>query len=192
MLDRLKALWRKATPDPAGPPPGRAALSGRGLLVFGHTGAVIRAEAALKKAGFPVEVKGPPPTLQSGCDMVVVFPLMEQAAVMRALHAAEIEPEQVVTAQDVLLEPVDLYQHKDFGEYLMVRAANMKITMDKRTRIIVNISGGGCPDVPWLAARLVGQCLDTAPEPRSLGQTLCCYSLQRAFEELRRLVACGL
>ena len=68
---------------------------------------------------------------------------------------------------------------------------NMKITVDCRDRLIVNISGGGCPDVPWLAHCLCGKTLDTAPEPLSMGQTLCCYSLQKAFEEIRRQLACG-
>ena len=52
---------------------------------------------------------------------------------------------------------------------------------------IVNVSGGGCPDVPYLAALLTGQCIGEAEEPRVKGQTLCSYSLQRAFEEARRL-----
>ena len=46
---------------------------------------------------------------------------------------------------------------------------------------------GGCPDVPYLAALLTGQCIGEAEEPRVKGQTLCSYSLQRAFEEARRL-----
>ena len=175
---------------PKNAPKPRQGVSERGFLVFGHTGAVIQAESCLKKAGFAVEVKGPPPSLHTGCDMVVVFPLMEQAGVMHCLHEAALAPEQVVTAQDVLLEPVSLFHSKDFGDYLMVRAANMKITADKRSRIIVNISGGGCPDVPYLAAQLVGQPLDSAPEPRTLGQTLCCYSLQLAFVALREQL-CG-
>jgi hypothetical protein len=75
---------------------------------------------------------------------------------------------------------------KDFGEYLMVRAANMKITVEKKGLRIVNVSGGGCPDVPYLAERLVGGKLSEVPEPRSLGSTLCGYALQLAYEELRR------
>ena len=94
---------------------------------------------------------------------------------------------QVLPLQDLLLEPVSLYHVKDFGDYLMVRAANMKITVDKRDLRIVNISGGGCPDVPYLAERLVGKTLQEAPEPRSLGSTLCGYALQLAYEEMRRL-----
>ena len=79
---------------------------------------------------------------------------------------------------------MDLYQVKDFGDWLMVRAANMKITVDKATRTVVNVSGGGCPDVPYLAARLIGLTLDEAPRPRDLGHTLCAYALELAHEEI--------
>ncbi|MGE9985549.1 DUF3343 domain-containing protein [Desulfovibrio sp. SGI.169] len=168
-----------------------AGLSDRGLLVFSHTGEVIQAERLLREAGFAVEVKGPPPRLRTGCDMVVVFPLISQAAVLERLKRAGIPPEQVVSAHDVLLEPVSLFQTRRLDRWLMVRAANMKITIDTTDERIVNISGGGCPDVPWLAQSLCGLRLAEAPEPLSLGRTLCCYSLQKAFEELRRQRACG-
>jgi hypothetical protein len=69
----------------------------------------------------------------------------------------------------------------------MVRAANMKLTVDKETNIIVNIAGGGCPDVPLLAASMVGLSLDEAPSPRDIGHTLCGYALQLAYEEVIRL-----
>lgn len=164
----------------------------RGLLVFDHTGEVIRAERLLRKAGLAVEVKGPPPELRTGCDMVVVFELVSQARVLDVLGREGLAPSHVVSAHDVLLEPVSLFQIKHLdGRWLMVRAANMKITLDTADGRIVNISGGGCPDVPWVAHRLCGLRLDEAPEPLSLGQTLCCYSLQKAFEELRRQRACG-
>jgi len=91
-----------------------------------------------------------------------------------------------VPAAGPLLEPVSLFQVKDFGPWLMVRAANMKLTVDKRTRVIVNVSGGGCPDVPYLARELTGKPLDAAPRPRDLGHTLCGYALDLAFEEMLR------
>ena len=164
----------------------------RGLLVFEHTGEVIRAERLLRAAGLAVEVKGPPPELRTGCDMVVVFELVLQARVMETLEQENLRPSQVVSAHGVLLEPVSLYQIKQLdNRWIMVRAANMKITLDTADGRIVNISGGGCPDVPWVAHKLCGLRLDEAPEPLSLGQTLCCYSLQKAFEELRRRRACG-
>lgn len=86
---------------------------------------------------------------------------------------------------DPLLKPVSLFQVKDFGEHLMVRAANMKITVEKQTRIIVNISGGGCPDVPYLANEMVGKTLSDAPDPLDIGHTLCGYALGLAFKEVK-------
>lgn len=163
----------------------------KGLLAFANTSEVIAAERALMTAGFEVEVQGPPPDLQTGCDMVIIFPLLRQAAVESALAAAGLRPVAILPQTQLLLAPVSLYQIKDLGDWLMARAANMKITIDKRTGIIVNISGGGCPDVPWLAAQLTGQKLAEAPAPLSLGHTLCCYSLQKAFEELKRICPCG-
>jgi len=92
----------------------------------------------------------------------------------------------VVPVQSALLEPVNLFQTKDFGEYLMIRAANMKLTVDKKTMTIVNVSGGGCPDVPFLAQEMVGKPLSEAPSPRAIGHTLCGYALQLAYEEMIR------
>ena len=160
------------------------AVSDRGLFVFRETGEVIRAEAALKAAGIPVAVKGPPPALRTGCDMVIELPLAAELAARQVLEAAWIVPLKSVPVEDVLLEPVSLFRVTDFGEHLMVRAANMKLTVDKRSRRIVNVSGGGCPDVPFLAESLVGRRLDEAPPPRALGRTLCGYALELAFQEM--------
>lgn len=156
------------------------------MLVYPSTGEVIRAEAALRQAGVRVTIKGPPPDLRQGCDMVIEFPLLEEMRVREVLAERNLLPLRVAVAQDHLLEPVSLYHVKELGDYVMVRAANMKITVDRRDRRIVNVSGGGCPDVPFLADALVGKTLDEAPEPRSLGQTLCGYALQLAFEEAHR------
>lgn len=162
-------------------------VSEKGLLIFEHTSEVIRAESLLKEAGIDVAVKGPPPEVRKGCDLAIEFPIISGLQVSSILEKSKIKPLQVLPLQDLLLEPVSLYHVKDFGDYLMVRAANMKITVDKRDLRIVNISGGGCPDVPYLAERLVGNTLQEAPEPRSLGSTLCGYALQLAYEEMRRL-----
>jgi hypothetical protein len=62
----------------------------------------------------------------------------------------------------------------------------MKITVSKKDLKIVNISGGGCPDVPFLAQEMVGKTLAEAPRPRDLGHTLCGYALELAYEELLR------
>jgi hypothetical protein len=166
--------------------PAAAPTGDRGILVFSHTSEVIRAEKALKSGGWQIRVMGPPPEIQSGCDLVIEFPIIEKLQVLRALEEARLAPLEVAPVSGPLLKPVDLFQVKDFGRYLMVRAANMKLTVDKETRVIVNVSGGGCPDVPYLARELVGRRLDQAPRPRDLGHTLCGYALELAFQEMER------
>jgi len=157
-----------------------------GILVFENTSDVIQAENILKRAGWSIRVMGPPPEIQTGCDLVIEFPLIEELNILRELGNADVSPLQVVPVTAPLLAPVSLFQTKDFGDYLMVRAANMKITIDKKDMKIVNISGGGCPDVPYLAQEMIGKTLAEAPRPRDLGHTLCGYALELAYEELLR------
>ncbi|MBN1831849.1 MAG: DUF3343 domain-containing protein [Deltaproteobacteria bacterium] len=159
----------------------------RGILVFENTSEVIQAENVLKAKGWNIRVKGPPPEIRKGCDLVIEFPLIEELNILRTLQEVNVSPLQVVPVNSPLLQPVDLFQTKDFGRYLMVRAANMKLTVDKETQKIVNISGGGCPDVPYLAREMVGRPLMKAPIPREIGHTLCGYALQLAYEEMKRL-----
>lgn len=156
-------------------------------MVFEHTSDVIQAENVLKKSGWSIRVMGPPPSIRTGCDLVIEFPLIEELNLVRALGNANILPLKIVPVTAPLLAPVSLFHTKDFGEYLMVRAANMKITIRKSDKVIVNISGGGCPDVPYLAHEMVGKTLSEAPKPGDLGHTLCGYALQLAYEELLRL-----
>lgn len=159
----------------------------RGIFVFENTSEVIRAEKVLKENGWKISVKGPPPEIRSGCDLVIEFPLIEVLNILRLLDDKGVSPFQVVPVDSPLLKPVDLYHVKDFSEYLMVRAANMKITVDKSSLIIVNISGGGCPDVPFLAQEMVGKNLREAPDPEDIGHTLCGYALKLAYEEIKKL-----
>ncbi|WP_457755720.1 DUF3343 domain-containing protein [Thermodesulfatator indicus] len=158
----------------------------KGFLLFENTSEVIRAEELLKKAGFPVKVKAPPPEVRQGCDMVIEFPLMLKLEISRFLEENNLRPLSLVPVEDPLLEPVDMCRVKDFGDYIMIHVANMKITVDKRNKAIVNISGGGCPDVPFLASIMVGKPLDQTPEPRAFGHTLCGYTLQLALEEAKK------
>ena len=190
-------LFRKARADESAPAPasavpvrGTSPERGQvelGFLVFEQTGEVLAAERLLKKQGFAVEVKAPPAALRKGCDMVVVCPLMACLQVQSLLKAHRLEPLDFVPVSDPLLEPVSLFQTTDFGDWFMVRAANMKVTVEKESGRIVNVSGGGCPDVPYLAGLLLGKSLDEADEPRLHGKTLCSYALQRAFEEAKRV-----
>jgi len=159
---------------------------GRGMLIFEHTSDVIRSEKLLKSEGWDIKVMGPPPEIRTGCDMIIEFPLIEQLNICRILQKASIEPVQIVPVTGPLLNPVDLFQLKDFGDFFMVRAANMKLTVEKQNRKIVNISGGGCPDVPYLAAEMLGKTMSESPNPLDLGHTLCGYALGLAFKEMEK------
>lgn len=161
--------------------------AGKGILVFDSTTEVIKAESLLKAGGWDIEVKGPPPEIRSGCDLVIKFPLIEELSIVRRLSEFGVNPTQIIPVTSVLLEPVNLLHEKEYGDYLMVRAANMKITVDRRTRLIVNVSGGGCPDVPYLAEQMVSKDLNNAPKPRDIGYTLCAYALQIAYERMVKL-----
>jgi hypothetical protein len=171
---------RKTTPTP------ETGRPERGFLVFDNTSEVIRAMRLLNDRGWAVRVMGPPPQLRRGCDLVIEFPLVSELEIMRVLKDAGAPPLQAVPATDPLLQPVNLFQVKDFGSYLMVRAANMKLTVDKATRTIVNISGGGCPDVPYLAREMISRTMAEAPQPKDIGHTLCGYALQLAWDEMER------
>ncbi|MBN2423726.1 MAG: DUF3343 domain-containing protein [Calditrichaceae bacterium] len=163
-----------------------AASVDRGILVFENTSEVIQAETILKRMEYPARVMGPPQDIQTGCDLVIEFPLLDQLKILHELELNGLQPLQVVPITSSLLKPVDIFYTKDFNDYLMVRAANMKITINKQEMKIVNISGGGCPDVPFLAYQLVGKKLSEAPRPRDLGHTLCGYTLELAYEELKK------
>ena len=156
----------------------------RGILVFENTTEVIRAENVLKATGLKIKVMGPPPDIRSGCDLVIEFPIIEELSILRKPNEVNIKPIQTVPVNSVLLEPVSLLIEKEYGKYIMVRAANMKITVERDTRLIVNVSGGGCPDVPYLAEQMVNKYLDETPQPRNIGYTLCAYALQIAYDRM--------
>lgn len=159
----------------------------RGLLIFSDTNTVMQAEQILKEEGHDIKVVSPPPQYRTGCDLCVEFPLVEEPGITRTLKQIGLVPIDVLPVSANGLEPLKLCRIKDFGQYLMVRAANMKITVDKTTKKIVNISGGGCPDVPYLAYEMVGKSLSEAPEPVLIGFSLCAYSLNTAREEMMKI-----
>ncbi|MDR0828182.1 MAG: DUF3343 domain-containing protein [Desulfovibrio sp.] len=177
-LRRLKNAFRPDSVHSAGE---------RGIILFTHTGDVIQAESVLKQAGLPISVKAPPPDLRTGCDLGIEYLLLHESFARVILDKANLTPLNYFHVSGELLEPISIFQHKDFGEYLMVRAANMKLTVEKSSGRIVNVSGGGCPDVPYLGALLVGTTLQEGVMPRAEGRTLCAYALQLAWEEAKRL-----
>jgi len=158
----------------------------RGLLIYENVNEVIQAETVLKKAGYDyIRVVAPPPHYRTGCDLCLEFPIIEQVGIVRTLEKHNLPPLESVHLSEDALKPIEICKIKDFGNYLMIRAANMKLTFEKTSQKIVNISGGGCSDVPYLANEMMGKTLLEAPIPREIGYTLCAYSLAIAFEEAK-------
>lgn len=169
----------------------KAKFEGGGLVLFEEVQQAMIAEKALRSAGYEVKLVAPPPQLRKGCDLALEINLVEQPGIERALDEKnifylEISPLRLKTAP--LLEVVKV---TDFGDWTMVKAGNMKITYRKDSGEIVNVSGGGCPDIPYLHAELIGKRLDEAPRPKELGFTLCALNLERALEECLVLYAGG-
>ena len=158
-------------------------FEGGGLVLFDEVQQAIIAEKALKSAGHSVRLVAPPPELRKGCDLAVEINLVEQPGIERLLDEKDIlyisvAPIRLGTAP--LLEVVKV---TDFGDWVMIRAGNMKITYEKSSGIIVNVSGGGCPDIPYLHAELIDKGIDEAPRPKDIGFTLCALNLDRALDE---------
>jgi hypothetical protein len=161
----------------------KPAFEGGGLVLFMDVQDAMRAERVLKKADYAVKLVAPPPELRKGCDLALEINLVEQPGIERLLREKDapyvsVAPLMVGTAG--LLEIVKI---TDFGKWTMVKAANMKLTFEKSSGVIVNTSGGGCPDIPYLHAELVGKKLTEATRPKDVGFTLCALMLDRALDE---------
>jgi hypothetical protein len=76
--------WRFWKPKPTVSAP--RVQTDQGILVFANTSEVIRAEKILTTAGWTIKVMGPPPEIQSGCDLVIQFPLMKKLEILRVLE----------------------------------------------------------------------------------------------------------
>lgn len=161
--------------------------AGRGLLIYETVNDVIQAEALLNKAGFEeITIIAPPPQYRTGCDLSIEFNLIEQVSVLRTLENKDLKPIDILNISTDQIRPTEICSIKDFGDYVMVRAANMKITYEKKSGEIVNISGGGCSDVPYLAHEMIGKKMTEVQSPREIGYTLCAYTLSIAFEKAKQ------
>lgn len=141
-------------------------------------------ERTLKTAGHEVKLVAPPPELRKGCDLAVEIDLVEQAGIERILKEKKAGYVEILPmkGKGELLEVVKV---TDFGDAVMVKAGNMKLTFEKESGRIVNVSGGGCPDIPYLHADLLDRKLTEARRPKENGYTLCSLMLDRAFMESR-------
>lgn len=159
----------------------------KALVIFDYIVYAMRGEHLVKQAGFKMKTVAPPPEYRTGCDLALAIDATDVDAVERLLEDND------VLVMDILFMPKDaklsplfltkLIKVVDFGDYRMIRCGNMKITYRKGTGTVVNISGGGCPDIPYLVLELVGKVLGEGTRPRALGKTICAYSLEHAYEK---------
>ncbi len=161
----------------------KAAFEGAGLVLFNEVSDAMQAEKTLKRAGYQVKLVAPPPELRKGCDLAVAINLVEKLGIERILRQSDVAYVEVAPLRIDTSEILEIVRVTDFGDWVMVKAANMKLTFEKKSGVIVNTSGGGCPDIPYLHAELIDKPLGEAPRPGELGFTLCALMLERALEE---------
>ena len=157
-----------------------------GLIIFANVEDAIRAEKILRAGSFETRLVAPPPALRRGCDLALEINLTEKPVIEKTLlekksHFLEVLP---LRGSGELFNVVKV---KDFGDAVMVKAANMKLTFDKKTGVILNISGGGCPDIPYLHISMVDKKLSEVISPKEQGYTLCALMLDVAYREALHL-----
>lgn len=160
-----------------------ASFEGGGLVLFPSVRPAIAAHQALKTAGHAARLVAPPAEMRKGCDLAVEVNLVEKPGIERLLREKDIPFLGLQPLKSDATELIHLVKLTDFGRWLMVKAGNMKLTYDKTSGVIVNTSGGGCPDIPYLNSVMVGRPLAEAPRPERVGYTLCALMLEQAFAE---------
>ena len=163
--------------------PKTASDAGEGLVLFESVSDAMKGEKIVKNAGYAVKMVAPPPELRKGCDLALQINLVEQAGIDRVLKQQATPFIEIVPIQKGTASLLDLVKVTDFGNWIMVKAGNMKMAYEKKTNIVVNTSGGGCPDIPYLHAEIIDKKLTEIPRPRDLGFTLCAWMLDRAVVE---------
>ena len=157
-------------------------FEGGGLILFHNVAEAIHAEKILKSAGYEKKLVAPPPALRKGCDLALEINLVESPGVERLLRGENADFVEILPLQGAG-ELLGIVKITDFGDALMVKAGNMKLTYDKKSGVILNISGGGCPDIPYLHINMLDKKLSAAERPKDQGYTLCALMLDRAYTE---------
>jgi hypothetical protein len=166
---------------------GKTAFEGGGLVLFESVQDAMRAEKVLVAEGYSVKLVAPPPGLRKGCDLALEINLVEQPGIERLFKEKNTAFMEIAPLKEGTSALLRMTQVTDFGKWIMVKAGNMKIAYEKESGTIVNTSGGGCPDIPFLHMEMVGKTLDKAPHPKDLGYTLCARMLDIAYEKSNEL-----
>lgn len=160
-----------------------------GLLLYANIQDIICAQAALQKAGLGVTLVPPPLEIAIGCDLAIQFDLIEEELLKGLIGRGLILPGKLYSVAEPVKAVENLTRMTEITPgFLMANCHNIKVTVDQSNHEIVNISGGGCPDIPYVAHRLIGLTLENCPEPIELGFSLCAYMVQLALASLRQEV----
>ena len=176
MLKFLKKIFSKEYEKP------------KGILLYGSVQEVIQTNKMLESEGFQVRLVAPPPEVRVGCDLAIEFNLIEQEAIETTIKKEGSEPYKIVSTKEMLPDILKRSLIVEIDGYIMCKAGNMKITIDKHEHRIVNISGGGCPDIPYVAEQLYKVRIQEARNPIEIGNSLCSYMLQISFDALKKKV----
>jgi hypothetical protein len=160
----------------------------KGILLYGSVQEVILVNTMLVGRGFQTRLVAPPPEVRVGCDLAIEFELIEQEAIETLLGQELHTPEKMVSTKEMLPDILKVSSITEIDGFLMCKAGNMKITVDKEEHRIVNISGGGCPDIPYVAHQLQGIRIEEAKNPIDIGNSLCSFILQISFDALKERV----
>jgi hypothetical protein len=158
-------------------------FAGDGIIIFHDVAGAMKGERAVRTTDYEVKLIAPPPQMRMGCDLALEINLVEQAGIERLFKEKDVPFVKIMPLARGASQMCDIVKVTDFGRWVMVKAGNMKLSFEKGSGLIVNISGGGCPDIPYLNAAMVDKPLVSAPHPNELGYTLCATMLQRAYEE---------
>ena len=158
-------------------------FEGDGIIIFRDVASAMKGERIIRGSGYEVKLVAPPEELRMGCDLALEINLVEQAGIERLFKEKDVPYVRFLPLTKNASQMCDIVKVTDFGRWVMVKAGNMKLSFEKESGVIVNISGGGCPDIPYLNAEMVDKPLSLAPHPNELGYTLCATMLQRAYEE---------
>ncbi len=131
MLNWLKKIFARKYEKP------------KGILLYGTVQEVILVNKMLANQGFQVRLVAPPPEVRVGCDLAIEFNLIEQEAIETWLKQEGSTPQKIVSTKEMLPDILKRSSIIEIDSYLMCKAGNMKVTIDKREHRIVNISGGG-------------------------------------------------
>ncbi len=161
--------------------------SERAVVLLRDVRESMKAERILKADNYDVKIVAPPPEVRIGCDLAIEINLVDSFGVENLLKGNGINPINVVPLSNLQLRPLEIVREVDLGDYLMVKAGHMKLTFEKQNGKIVNVSGGGCPDIPFLALSMVGKTLEETKRPDELGYTLCAFMLEKAYEKASQI-----